>query len=128
MVRHSGGNVLGRSRIHCKVYRRELEYFDLLQSGAIDEKTDNQIRSEKTMKLTGYADHYKNVYRAHNIEVKDFFYRHSPEALHVGRLEDKDKWQKLGKFLDLEVPSNYDSHENISIYKKDFLGEIIRKP
>ena len=120
MVRHSGGNVIGRSRIHCKVYRRELEYFDLLHSGAIDEKTENQIHSEKTMNLTGYADHYKNVYRAHNTEVKDFFCRHSPEALHVGRLEDPDKWQKLGKFLDVEVPANYDSHENISNCKQDF--------
>ena len=33
MLSHSGGEIIGKSKIHCKVYRRELEYFDLLNSG-----------------------------------------------------------------------------------------------
>lgn len=114
MVRHSGGNVVGRSRIHCKIYRREQEYFDLVRSGAIDELSENQIHSEKVMKLTGQAEHYKAVYRLHSIEVQDFFGRHAPESLHVGELEDPDKWQKLGKFLGIEVPADYQSHEKSS--------------
>jgi hypothetical protein len=111
MVRHSGGNVLGRSRIHCKIYRREQEYFDSVRSGAIDERSENQIHSEKVMKLTGKAEHYKAVYRLHSTEVQDFFGRHAPESLHVGELEDPDKWQKLGKFLGIDVPADYQSHE-----------------
>lgn len=114
MVGHSGGDVIGRSKIHCKVYRRELEYFELLHSGKIDENTENRIHSEKTMKLVGHAAHYKNVYRLHNIEVQDFFRRRSPASLHVGSLEDPKKWQKLGKFLGVEVPEAYESHENAS--------------
>ncbi len=112
MVNHSGGNVIGTARSHCKIYRRELEYFDLLQSGAIDEKTENDPLSEKKMKITGHAEHYKEVYRLHNTEVQDFFKRHAPEALYVGRLEDPDKWVKLGKFLGVEIPQNYTCHEN----------------
>jgi len=47
MVRHSGGDIIGSSRIHCKIYRRELEYFEFLHSGVIDEHAENQIHSEK---------------------------------------------------------------------------------
>lgn len=32
MIKHSGDNIIGRSRDHCKVYRRELEYFELVNS------------------------------------------------------------------------------------------------
>jgi hypothetical protein len=114
MVKHSGGDVVGSSRIHCKIYRRELEYFELLHSGTIDETIENQIHSEKIMKLLGHAEHYKDVYRLHNIEVQDFFRTRSPVSLHVGSLEDPKKWQKLGKFLGIEVPEGYESHENAS--------------
>ena len=114
MVNHSNGNVIGGARGHSKVYRRELEYFDLLHSGAIDEKVENELRSEKKMKITGHAEQYNEVYRLHNTEVQDFFRRHAPEALHVGTLEDPDKWKKLGKYLGIEVPDNYSSHENQS--------------
>jgi hypothetical protein len=115
MLNHSKGYVIGRTRIHCKVYRRELEYFDLLHSNAIDGEEESQPSSVKTMKIIGHAKHYKDIYRLHNIEVQDFFHRRSPNSLHIGRLEDPDKWKKLGKFLGVEVPENYESHENASI-------------
>jgi len=118
MLRHSGGNVIGKSRIHCKIYRRELEYFNLLYSGKIDEKVENQIHSEKKMKIEGHAEHYKSIYRLHNIEVQDFFRRHAPKALHVGNLKDPDKWKKLGKFLGIKVQNNYESWVNVSKYRQ----------
>lgn len=115
MLKHSGGNIIGKSRTHSKYYRRELEYFDLLQSGRIDEALENKIHSEKTMKLGGWAEHYKELYRLHNIEIQDFFNRHDPTALHVGNLEDPAKWQKLGAYLGVHVPSHYEAHENKSM-------------
>jgi hypothetical protein len=114
MMNHSAGDVIGRTDIHCKVYRRELEYFELLRSGKIDEEKENKIHSKKTMKLGEHAGHYKNVYRLHVIEVEEFFRKHSPASLHVGSLEDPHKWQKLGKFLGVDVPDGYTSHENAS--------------
>lgn len=119
MLNHSRGNVVGRTRIHSKVYRRELEYFDLLDSNAIDEEAESHPLSEKTMKLTGHARHYKDIYRLHNTEVQDFFRRHAPTSLHVGKLEDPDKWKKLGEFLGVEVPENYECHENASIFRTE---------
>lgn len=114
MIKHSGGNVMGETRDHCKVYRREMEYYELLKASGFDEKQENQIHSEKTMKLIGHEDHYKAIYDLHITEVQDFFRRHSPESLHVGRLEDPDKWTKLGKFLGITVPQDYISKENVS--------------
>ncbi len=114
MVRHSKGNILGKSAIHCKIYRREKEYFDLLSSGNFDEEMENQLFSEKTMKIIGYAEHYKNIYRLHHVEVQDFFRKYAPESIYLGRLEDDDKWQKLGAFLGVEVPDGYRCHENSS--------------
>ena len=111
MVNHSGGDVIGTTRGHCKTYRRELEYFDLLHSGELDEEIENQIHSEKKLKIVGHDQHYKEIYRLHNTEVQDFFRRHNPGKLHVGRLEDPDKWKKLGKFLSIDVPDHYESYE-----------------
>jgi hypothetical protein len=114
MVRHSGGDVIGRTVIHCKVYRRELEYFQMLRSGTIDEKVENELFSPKTMKLAGMGQHYKEVYRLHNLEVQEFFRTYRPDALHVGQLEDPAKWIRLGAFLGVQVPAGYQSHENRS--------------
>ncbi len=112
MLSHSGGDVIGITRIHCKIYRRELEYFELLNSGMMDENVENQISSPKKMKITGYADHYKKIYQLHNIEVQNFFLRHAPNFLHIGQLEDPEKWKKLGDFLNIRIPDNYWNHEN----------------
>ena len=113
MLSHSNGNIIGGSQVHCRIYRRELEYYDLLKTGQIVEHTDNQVYSKKTMKITvEHAEHYKAAYRLHNEEVQDFFARNSPISLHVGELEDPDKWEKLGRFLGFEIPPGYDSHEN----------------
>jgi hypothetical protein len=114
MLNHSGGDVIGITRIHCKIYRRELEYFDLLNSGVLDENIENQISSPKKMKIVGQSDHYKKIYQLHNTEVQDFFQRHAPNLLHVGQLEDPYKWKKLGEFLGIEIPDNYLNHENAS--------------
>ncbi len=114
MVNHSAGNIIGSSKIHCKIYQREDEYFQLLNSGSFDEKLENQNYSEKTLKLTGLGEHYKNIFRLHNREVQDFFNKYNSQALFVGALEDDKKWQKLGAFLGINVPENYNSYENQS--------------
>lgn len=114
MVNHSGGDVIGRTKSHCKTYRREMEYFELVRAGEIDESVENDRNADKTMTLVDRAEHYKNVYQRRNTEVKDFFQRHAPDALHVGRLEDPHKWENLGEFLGVDVPSEYSVHANRS--------------
>jgi len=111
MVAHSGGNVIGSNRAHCKVYRRELEFFAMLESGLIDDLPDD---SGRLMSITGRSEHYKDVYRLHNTEVVDFFSRFAPQDLHQGSLEDPLKWQRLGAFLGVEVPADYQCRLNVS--------------
>jgi hypothetical protein len=111
MLAHSSGNVIGDNRSHCKCYRRELEFFDLLASDQIDDLPEGKGRA---MTIIGHDEHYKDIYRLHNTEVLDFFAQYGPEMLHHGSLEDPLKWQKLGKFLGVEVPESYDSHLNAS--------------
>ena len=115
MRSHSNGNIIGRSKNHCKLYRREVEYNALENSSNFDDSKENSIHGEKTLKiLPRHEEHYTHIYQLHNREVKQFFQKLSPESLHVGQLEDPEKWHKLGKFLGLNVPQDYQSHENIS--------------
>lgn len=116
MVRHSGGNILGRTRTHCRVYNREEEYHQLLQRDDFDERLENTLGSTrpKAMKLIGHDEHYKTVYRNYNQAIKTYFQQHAPEALHVDRLENPAKWQNLGNFLGFSVPDGYVCHQNLS--------------
>ena len=114
MIAHSGGDILGDSRSHCKVYRREFEYYKLRELGNFDEELENKIYGEKTMKLIGHERHYKEIYQLHNTEVVEFFSKVSPESLHVGSLEDPEKWKNLGKYLGVDVELGYEARENVS--------------
>ena len=110
-----GGDIIGTALNHCKIYRREDEYYDLLDRGMINEISENTHGTRKIMKLTDKGQHYKALYKLHNREVKDFFKRHDETRLFVCNLEDPAKWQKLGEFLRIDVESSYDSHENKTI-------------
>jgi hypothetical protein len=112
IVSHSGGKVIGSNRAHSKIYRRELEFFRLLDAGLVSDKDLCDVTVDPMMTLAGHEEHYKDIYRLHNREVADFFGRHAPQALHIGTLDDPEKWQRLGAFLDIEVPATYQSHLN----------------
>lgn len=114
MIKHSGGNVLGQPIVHCKNYRREKEYFQLLSQGKITYEESVSFDGNKAIKIVGLDEHYKEIYRLHTTEVVDFFRRNDPTALFTANLEDQQKWINLGKFLGLNVPPNYISHENPS--------------
>lgn len=119
LLSHSDGNIIGKTKIHTKIYRREIEYLDLLATPEFDDKVENLVNTEKTMKLSGHGDHYKSIYSLYNREVCEFFKKCSPESLHSGSLEDPQKWLKIGKFLNIIVPDCYESHENSSKVKLD---------
>ena len=110
------GDILGLNRIHSKVYRRESEFFELIDEGSITDEMWTSIRDEKKMSLVGHESHYKKVYKIHSKEVKSFFQNKSADVLHVGNLEDPNKWKKLGNFLSINVPSGYECHKNKSKY------------
>lgn len=117
MVAHSDGHVIGDNRVHCKVYRRELEFFRFLERDPLADDEAQPFDSPHRMKLRDMEEHYTAIYELHATEVIDFFRRRSPESLFTGRLEDAAVWQALGSFLGLEVPAGYRSHQNISRHR-----------
>jgi len=108
MLSHSNGKTLGNTRRHCKVYNRMTEFYHKVDNDPSFKPTVNCWDS--LMSLEGMREHYKRVYDEYNREAIEFFQRYSPESLFVARLEDRDKWQKLARFLGFTVNEDYDMH------------------
>ena len=112
MLSHSSGKIIGNDKRHCKIYRRELEFYSLLESNSI--ACPSESRHSKQISLNENEKHYKGIYKLHNREVVDFFERVSPNSLFTCRLEDPYKWQKLGQFFGINVPPYFEVHKNKS--------------
>lgn len=113
MVKHSNDNILGKTPVHCKIYRREKEYLELLHSNKLVDRENNYVL-EKTMKLTPHKKLYLETYERHYNEVLEFFNRKSPNSLFFGCLDDKNIWSNMAEFLGKKIPNSYVSHENKS--------------
>jgi hypothetical protein len=112
MVKHSGGKTPGNTRRHCKVYQRENEFYRRLDDNPAFKPHDWEI--DNLLSLDGMDEHYKTLYDIHNRQVVEFFDEFSPKSLFVGKLEDPQKWQKMGKFFGLAVPADFEIHANKS--------------
>jgi hypothetical protein len=118
MVAHSNGLVPGTERGHCKIYRRENDFFKLYNKGEIDGSLEYNEETEKTkiMRIDNAKSEQqlKDAYVLHYNEVLDFFKRHNSNRLFHTDLNDKEKWIKMSRFLGLSVPKDYESWENKS--------------
>lgn len=112
MVSHSGGMNPGNTKIHCKVYGREKEFYEKFipepGKGPSIEEIDNLLP------LVDQEGHYRQYYETRNREVIDFFQNYGPERLFVCDLADKDKWHRLGRFFGMDVPKSFNMHANQS--------------
>ncbi|TVU91623.1 sulfotransferase [Vreelandella titanicae] len=105
MINHSNDNLIGEPERHCKIYRREKEFY---------EKNKFALLNKKSMCISEATEKYKEAYENHNREAIDFFGKKSPSSLFVGKLEDPDKWQNLASFLNIKISKGYNNHENSS--------------
>lgn len=112
MLSHSSGKVLGNPKRHCKIYRREWDYYAQLQKNSDPVKSSND--SLEDMGLAGKEQHYKELFLLHNKEVVEFFNKFSPDSLFTCKLEDPKKWLKLGQFFGIDVPEDFEVHMNKS--------------
>ncbi len=113
MVKHSNGKTLGNTFRHSKLYLRTEEYyskFSNINHYKTLYKIDNLLDLNETNR-----DHYIKIYETRNKEVLDFFSEYSPNSLFTSKLEDDNKWVKLGEFCDIKVSNTYISHENKSL-------------
>jgi len=115
MLTHSKGKTLGNTRRHCKIYRRELEFYNMWDSKIID-PTDNEI--DNLLSLEGKKQHYKEIYEIRNREVIDFFDSTEDGKLFHCNLADANKWEKLGNFFGIAIPENFSMHANNSMDKQ----------
>lgn len=113
MLKHSNGKTLGNTRLHCKIYRRELDFFDLFPEQN-DRLEYNNKKIDNLLNLKGYDKHYKEIYKIQNQDIKDFFTKYAPEAFFTCGLEDPQKWNKLAAFMNINIPDNFEVHENRS--------------
>jgi hypothetical protein len=92
---------------YCRQYRN-LDYFyrtiDASEAGAQSGAAFPSIHELK--------DRYISVYEEYNREVIEHFQKIGPERLFHARLEDTDKWVRLGRFLDIAVTEDYEAHSN----------------
>lgn len=113
MLSHSKGRILGNTKRHCKVYRREEDFYNLFSDEMKRLKYDEK-RIDNLLELKGYEAHYKNIYRIRNQEIKDFFVKNAPNSLFTCELEDSQKWKKLADFMNIKVSEDFEVHENKS--------------
>lgn len=112
MLSHSNGQTPGNTKRHCKVYRREKEFYHKLNTDKSFKPSEDQI--DNLLKLVGHEQHYKDLYEIRNKEIFEFFEEHNRSRLIHCDLADPDKWQKLGAFFGIDVPNNFDIHSNES--------------
>jgi hypothetical protein len=113
MLSLKNGKILGNTERHCRVYRRLNEFYYKLDHDPNFKPTKND--KDQLMSLKGLRTHYINIYNELNREKIEFFKRHNLNRLFICELEDRQKWIKLGNFLNLDVNRNYDIHSNKSI-------------
>lgn len=112
MVSHSNGKTLGNTHIHCAQYQRLDEFYRLKAPN--QEKMYTGIIDNALPLGEEQREHYTNFYKIRNAEVKLFFDNHDNKRLFNARLEDKDLWQKMGRFFGVEVEFGYNTHLNKS--------------
>lgn len=111
MKSHSQGKTLGNSHRHSVLYNREEDFYalnnveDFLYTNAID----NLLPLTEKHRL-----HYIRIYRNRNREVKNFFKTFGSQRLFSSQLEDSAVWHRMGKFFDIDLPSDYNVHSNKS--------------
>ena len=112
MQSHSGGKTLSNTRLHCKLYHREVEFYERLDNDP--EFKPLAKGHDKLLDLDGFEDQYRSFYEMRNREVTDFFNEKNTESLFVCDLFDNEKWSKLGEFIGIDVPDSFEVHANKS--------------
>ena len=113
MIAHSKKGRIGDSKEHCKIYRREIDFYHKLSS--TKDSNDKLDKFENHFSMINYKEHYKNIYEIRNREIIDFFNEQSPKSLIVCKLEDPHKWEKLGEFMEIQIPKDFKIHSNKSV-------------
>ncbi len=111
MVKHSSGKTLGITHIHANIYQRMEEFYklNLEKSNSYTSKVDNLMELDES-----HRKHYTGLYELRILEIKRFFELFGKDRIVIVKLEDSQKWQKIGAFFNIEVATDYEVHANKS--------------
>lgn len=111
MVSHSSGKTLGNTYRHSKLYRREEDFYKLniYSNEFYSRKVDNLLELNES-----HRKHYKKVYLLRIREILEFFDQFGKDRLIYVRLEDQNKWKKIGDYFGINVKEGYNVHANKS--------------
>lgn len=113
MLSHSNGQTLGNTKTHCKIYRREKEFYNKKEKDPNFNPSGYEI--DNLLPLRGHKQHYIDFYELRNKEVIDFFEENDSSRLIHCDLLDPCKWQKLGNFIGINLPNDFKIHSNKTI-------------
>jgi hypothetical protein len=110
---------------------------------SLNKHTEKKRSSESNFLAYGYEypgeyrEYFISFYEKHNQEVKDFFAKNAPEKLLTVCWEDGDGWDKICRFLGVEIVTDEFPHRNKitdelvgkSLFTrfKQYIKRIIRK-
>jgi len=110
MVSHSGGQTPGNTKVHCKTYRREKEFYHKVDNDPTFVPTEDTV--DNLLPLQGHEEHYKDLYEIHTREIIDFFKANAPGQFIHCDLTDAEKWKKMGDFFGINVPDDFTIYSN----------------
>ena len=112
MVSHSNGQTLGNTKLHCKIYRRETEFYNKFE---LDSSITTIIdKNDNLLSLLEHKNHYIDIFETRNKEIINFFEKHDASRLIHCDLNDDNKWNKIGDFFDIVIPKGFNVHSNKS--------------
>ena len=100
---------MSNTYLHSRLYRRESDFenipIDLKERSQYSNIIDLLLEINET-----HREHYINIFKIRHKEVLDFFRKFGNDRLFVVNLEDPEKWVKLGSYLGIKVPQDYECH------------------
>lgn len=107
MVSHSKGKTLGNTHVHATIYQRMNDFYSL----KLNQVKNNISQVDNLLPLDeSHREHYTKIYKLRNLEVIKYFELYGKNRIVRVKLEDKDKWQSIGAYFNINVDKDYDVH------------------
>lgn len=93
---------------HCKAFRREHMLPNFFSFSRTNVKSKDAFPDfSETLR-----QHYTQIYKNKNKEVREFFEVMDPKRLFYSKLENQNLWKDLGNHFYIKVSKEYDVHKN----------------
>jgi len=113
MKNHKTIQSLKNTYRHNKVYNKLDLFYEKLDTD--DSFKPNEINGVNDIPFDEEKERYLRAYQIYNRDAIEYFKKYAPDKLFYTRLDDPEKWQKIGSFLGIKVAKDYNIHSNKTI-------------